>query len=200
MARGMEQDQIRQVIVLGVSVPVMPFDLLFDLHHLPTARAEPVLLSQARSTKGRRRTQRHPLVAGTAGGFPVRIERGGLTLDLEVALGLGALPHPEDLFAGGRSGEVPTLPRLVGQVALRAPAPGLVGVAPRGPTEQPPPHQAVEPEKGLAAEGVARVVGPASQDGVEPSEERFRGGPRGLLAEGADLGLEGVEAGRAGFD
>jgi len=103
MASGMEQEQIRQVIVLVVAVPGMQFDLLFDLNHLPTARAEPVLVSQARSTKWRRRTQRHPLVAGTEVSFPVRIERVGLTLDLEVALGLDALPHPEDLFAGGRS-------------------------------------------------------------------------------------------------
>ena len=45
VARGMEQDQIRQVIVLVVAVPMMQFDFLFDLHHLPTAWAAPRLLS-----------------------------------------------------------------------------------------------------------------------------------------------------------
>ncbi|MBI3797068.1 MAG: hypothetical protein HY268_08885 [Deltaproteobacteria bacterium] len=60
----MEQDQIRQVIVLVVSVPVRQFDLA-----------------------------------------------------LEVALGLDALPPTEDLFAGGRISEVPTLSRFVGKVA-----------------------------------------------------------------------------------
>ena len=50
VARGMEQDQISQVIVLVVAVPMMQFDFFFDLEHLPTAQAEPVLLSQDRKS------------------------------------------------------------------------------------------------------------------------------------------------------
>jgi hypothetical protein len=46
---------------------------------------------------------------------------------------------------------------LVGKVAISDPAPGLVRVAELGPTEQPPPHKAVQPEKGLAAEGVGEM-------------------------------------------
>ncbi len=51
VAGGMEPDQIRQVVVLVVSVPVMQFDILLDLNHLPTARADPLLLAQDLSTK-----------------------------------------------------------------------------------------------------------------------------------------------------
>src|SRR5262245_41206194 len=130
----------------------MQFDILFDLDHLRTTRAEPVLLSQNLSTKGRRRMQRHPLVAGAKVRLPVRVERVGCAFDLEVAFGLDTLAHPEDLLAGGWIGETPTLARVVGKVAVSDPAPGFVGVASLSPPEQPPPHEAVQPEKGLAAE------------------------------------------------
>jgi hypothetical protein len=41
-----------------LTIPMMQLDLFFDLDHLPTAWTKPVLLSQERSTKGRRRPQR----------------------------------------------------------------------------------------------------------------------------------------------
>ena len=56
MARRMEQDQINQMIILVIVIPMMQFDILLDLDHLPTTRAEPVLLSQDLSTKRRRHT------------------------------------------------------------------------------------------------------------------------------------------------
>ena len=37
----MEPDQIRRAVVLVVTVPLMQFAICLDLHHLPTARAEP---------------------------------------------------------------------------------------------------------------------------------------------------------------
>jgi hypothetical protein len=200
VAIGMKQHQVPPLVVLVVAVPMMQFDFFFGLDHLPTAQADPVLLLQDLSTKRRRRTQRHPLVAGAEVGLPVWVERVGLTRDLEVALGLDALPHPEDLRAGGRIGEPPSLSLAMGKVAVSDPAPGLVRVAQLGSAEQPPPHETVPPEKGLAAEGVAMVVGPAPQQRVEPLDARCRGSTHGSLAQGADLVLNGLEASRAGFD
>src|SRR5215813_1915814 len=93
VAIGMKQYQVPSSVVLVVAVPMMQFDFCFDLDHLPTARADPVLLSQDRSTKRRRRTQRQSLVAGVEICLPVRIERVGFTFDLEVACGLDALAY-----------------------------------------------------------------------------------------------------------
>jgi hypothetical protein len=151
----MAQDQGNQGSILLSALPLMPLDFFFDLDHLPTARAAPVLLSQDHSTKRRRRTQRPPRVAGTEVHLPVRIERVGCALDLEGALGLAALPYSEDLLAGGRIGAAPPLPRLVGTGAVGEPAPGLIWVAVLGPAKQPPPPEVVQPEGGLATDGVA---------------------------------------------
>jgi hypothetical protein len=43
VARGVEQDQIYQSVVLVVAIPMMQLDLLLNLDHLPTDWAEPVL-------------------------------------------------------------------------------------------------------------------------------------------------------------
>jgi hypothetical protein len=45
------------VVILVIPIPMMQLDFFFDLDHLPTTWAEPVLLSQDLSTKRRRRTQ-----------------------------------------------------------------------------------------------------------------------------------------------
>src|SRR5262249_41768336 len=160
----------------------------------------PVLLLQDLSTKRRRRPSRQSLVTGVEIRLPVRIERVGSPLDLEVAFGLEALAHPEDLLAGGRISKAPTFPRSMEKVTVSDPAPGLVRVAALSPAKQPPPHETVQPEEGLATEGVAMVVGPTSQKRVEPIDEDCWGGTGGLLTQSADLGFEGLEAGRAGFD
>ena len=46
------------MVMLVTAIPMMQLDFFFDLDHLPTTQAESVLLSQERSTKGRRRPQR----------------------------------------------------------------------------------------------------------------------------------------------
>ena len=51
MASRMEQYQVPWLVILVVAIPMMQFDFFFDLDHLPTARAEPVLLVQDLSTK-----------------------------------------------------------------------------------------------------------------------------------------------------
>ena len=84
------------------AIPMMQVNFLFDLDDLPTAQAAPVLLLQEFSTERRRRTERHLLVADLEVALPVRIERVGLPLNLEVVFGLDTLPHLEDLFARGR--------------------------------------------------------------------------------------------------
>jgi hypothetical protein len=55
MACGVYEHQIPQLVILVLAIPMMQLDVFFDLDHLPTARTEPVLLSQDLSTKRRRR-------------------------------------------------------------------------------------------------------------------------------------------------
>jgi len=39
------------LVILVMAIPMMQLNVFFDLDHLPTAWAEPVLLAQDRSTK-----------------------------------------------------------------------------------------------------------------------------------------------------
>lgn len=76
--------------------------------------------------------------------------------------------------------------------------PGLVRMAACGPALQAPPHEAVKLGQALTTEDMAMVIRPAAEEGVEGSDELLWSSTRGLFAAGADLGREGLEAGRAG--
>jgi hypothetical protein len=78
-----------------MAIPVMQLDFFFDLDHLPTAWAMPVLLSQELSTKRRRRLQRQLAVALLEVCLPGGVKGVGCTLDLEIALRFDCLPHPD---------------------------------------------------------------------------------------------------------
>ncbi len=166
MAIRVPQHQVPQGVMLVVAIPMMQFNFLFDLHHLPTAWAEPVLVSQDRSTKGRRRPQRQLPVAVLEVRLPGGIKRIGRTLDLEVALRLDCLPHPEQLRAGSRIGKPPRFSRAMGKVAISDPAPGFVRVPALGPAIHPLPDKIVELGEGLATDDVAMIVRPTPQEGV----------------------------------
>ena len=179
---------------------MMQLDFFFDLDHLPTARAEPVLLSQDCSTKRRRRMQRQLPVAVLEVRLPCGVERIGRALDLEVALRFDRLPHPEELLAGGRISESPRFLPCDGESsAPRSSARSCPGGG-VGPAIHPPPDKGVQLGEGLATEDMAMIVRPAPQDGVEGIDELFWRGTPGLLTEGPDLGLEGLEAGLARSD
>jgi hypothetical protein len=49
LAVGMEQHQVSRSVVLVVAVPMMQFNVLIALDHLPTDRAKPALLFQEQS-------------------------------------------------------------------------------------------------------------------------------------------------------
>jgi len=184
--------------MLVIALPRMQLDFLFDLDHLPTTRAESVLLSQERSTKRRRRTPRQLAVAVLEVGLPSGVERIGLAFDLEIALRCDRLPHPEQLLAGDRISEAPRFSRARGKVASHDPAPGLVRVTALGPAIHSLPDKGVELGEGLATDTVAMLVRPAPQDGGEGINELLGRGALSLLTEGPDLGREDLQAGVAG--
>src|SRR5262245_50501271 len=179
---------------------MMQVHLLFDLDHLPTARANPVLLSQERSTKRRRRLQRQLTVAVLEVRRPDRVEGIGLALDLEVALRFDHFPYPEHVLAGGRIGEPPRFSLAMGEVAVDDPASGFARVAALGPAIHPSPDKVVELGEGLTTEHVAMIVCPPPQDRGEGVDELFWRGTPGLLAEGPHLVLERLEASLARGD
>ena len=186
--------------MLVMAIPMMQLDFFFDLDHLPTTRAEPVLLSQDRSTKGRRCPQRQLAVTVLEVGLPGGVKRIGLAFDLEVALWFDGLPHAEQWLAGGRIGKAPRFSHLREKVALHDPAPGLVRVTALGPALHPLPDTGVELGAGRATESGAVIVRPAPPDGGEGSEELRGRSTSGLRTESADLGHEGRQAGLAGGD
>jgi hypothetical protein len=189
---------VPQVVMLVLAIPMMPLDVFFDLEHLPTARAEPGLLSQDRSTKGRRRPQRQLAVTVLEVGRPGGVKRLGRAFALEGALWFDCRPHAEQLLAGGRSGKAPRCSPVREKVALHDPAPGLVRVPALGPAIHSLPAKGVELGEGLATDTVARRVRPAPQDGGEGLNELRGRGPSGWLTEGAPLVHEGLPAGWAG--
>jgi len=180
--------------MLVVTIPMMQLDFLFDLDHLPTTRAEPVLLSQDLSTKRRRCPQRQLPVAVLEVRLPFGIERIGCALDLEVALRADCLPHPDELLTGSRISEPPRLSLAMGKVAVGDPAPGLVRVPALGPALHSLPDKGVELGEGLATDTMAMIVRPAPQDGGEGLDEPCWRGAPDLLTEGPNLVLEGLEA------
>ena len=180
--------------MLVIAIPMMQLDFFFDLDHLPTTRAEPVLLSQERSTKGRRRPPRPLAVTVLEVHLPGGVKRIRLAFDLEVALRFDCLPHSEQLLAGDRISEAPRFSRVMGKVALPDPASRLVRVAALGPALPSLPDKGVELGEGLATDTVALIVRPAPQDGAEGVDELCWRGTSGLLTESADLGHEGLQA------
>ncbi len=194
MASGMEKHQVPQLVILVVAIPMMQLDFLFDLNHLPTAWAEPVLLAQDLSTKGRRRPQRQLTVAVLEVRLPFGIERIGRALDLEVALRADCIPHPDKLLAGSRIGKSPRFSFAMRKVAVGDPAPGLVRVPALGPAIHPLPDIGVQLSEGLATDTMAMVVRPTPEHGVEGIDELLWRGALDLLTESPDLVLEGLEA------
>jgi hypothetical protein len=166
MAIGMEQHQVPWLVILVMAIPMMQLDFLFDLDHLPTTRAEPVLLSQELSTKRRRRTERQLPVAVLEVRLPCGIKGIGCAFDLEIALRCDGLLHPEQLFASGRVGKPPPLSLTMGAVAVNDPASGLVRVAALGPAIHPLPDKIVELGEGLATDAMAMRVRPPPEHGT----------------------------------
>jgi hypothetical protein len=132
--------------------------------------------------------------------LPFGIERIGCAFDLEVALRADGLPHPDELLTSGRISEPPRFSLARGKVAVGEPASALVRVPALGPAIYPLPDTGVQLGEGLATDDMAMVVRPAPQDGGESLDELLWRGALSLLTEGADLVLEGLEAGRAGGD
>jgi hypothetical protein len=194
----MAEDQIRPLVMLVMTLPVMPFEGLLALDHLSADGAPPVLLAQDLRTEHRRRSPRQLAVTMLKGGRPDRGDGGGVTCDLDVALRLDHRSNPDDLFSGNRISEPLGFPRGPGKVASYAPAPSFVRVASFGPSRAPPPYKIVELGKRRATDDMAVIARPPAQHGVEDIDELCGGRSRGSLTEGFDPRFERLEAGVAG--
>jgi hypothetical protein len=159
---GMEEHQIREWAMLVMTIPVMPFESLFGLDHLSADGAKPVLLFQDVGATWRRRVQCQLSVAVLEVRLPVGIKGIGVPLRLNMTLRFDGPLDAEERRAGVWIGEPPRLPPIMGKVASGDPASGLVRVAQFGPSEQPPPHEAIELGGGGATDHVAVIVRPAS--------------------------------------
>jgi hypothetical protein len=160
---------------------MMQLDFFFDLDHLPTARAKPVLVSQECSTKRRRRTQRQRAVTVLEVRLPGRVEGISLALDLEIALRCDRFPHPEQLLAAARISESPRFSHAMGKVAVGAPAPGLVRVPALGPAIHPPPNKVVELGEGLTTEHMTVYFAQPRRMGLRVSMSFSGVAPRACL-------------------
>jgi hypothetical protein len=197
---GMEEGQIHQPVILVVPIPVMPFEVLLPLDHLVADGTTPVLLAQDLRATWRRRVPRQLSVTVLEVRLPGGIKGVGVALHLDMALRCEGLPNVDDLLTADRIGEPPGFPYLLGEIARGDPAPGVVRVAPSGPPLEPSPDEVVEGGERLATHHLTMIVGPTPQDGVEGRDELCRGTSRGSLAEGFDLGCEGLQTGPARRD
>jgi hypothetical protein len=198
MTGGMADHQLRQSVLLVMTLPVMPFEVLLARAHLSADGAPPVRLAQDLSPKRRSRLQRQVAVTRVKVCRPGRVKGGGGAFDLAVARRLDRLPTPDERFSGHRIREPPGFPRVLGKVASDAPAPGWVRVASLGPSRAPPPENVGERGERRATADMAVLVRPPPPPGVEGLEALGRGMPRGLLTKRFDPRLEGLEADRAG--
>jgi len=159
---GMEEHQIRQLVMLVMTISVMQFASLLALDHLSADGAEPVLLFQDVGATWRRRVQCQLSVTVLEVSLPGGINWSGGPLHLNMTLRFDGLLYAEDLRAGVWIGEPPRLPPIMGKVASGDPASGFVRVAQFGPSEQPPPNEAIDLGEGGATDHVAVIVRPAS--------------------------------------
>jgi hypothetical protein len=130
---GMEEHQIRQPVVLGMAISVMPFESLLPWDDLSADGAEPVLLVQDFGATWRRGVQCQVPVTVLEVHLPGGIQWIGVSRDLEVTRRFDGLLEAEDLRAGVWIGEPPRLPPMMGQGASGDPVSGFVWVAPFGP-------------------------------------------------------------------
>jgi hypothetical protein len=195
---GMEEHQIRQLVMLVMTIPVMQFEVLLALDHLSADGAPPVLLSQDLGTKPRRRLQCQLAVTVLNVRLPGRIKGVGVSFNLDRTLRFDRLPNADEPFPGGRVGKPPGFPWLMGKVALSDPVPGFVRVAPFRPPIEPLPDEVVEGDECLATADIAVIVRPPAPHGVQCLDELGRGVSRGLLTESFDPRLECLEADLAG--
>ena len=186
-----------QPLILVLAIPVMPFESLLARDHLAADGAKPVLLVQDVGATWRRRWPRQLSVTVLEVRLPGGIAWMGVPLDLQMTLRFDGLLRAEDLCAGVWLGNPPRLPHVMGKGAGCAPASGVVGVAPFGPSAQPPPHEAIELGESCATDDVAVIVRPASYDGVEGTDELRWRAARPVLAKGLDPGVDGLETGLA---
>ena len=149
-------------VMLMMAIPMMPFESLLVLDHLSADGTEPVLLSQDVGATWRRRVQCQLPVAVLEVRLPGGIKWIGVPLHLHMTLRFDGLLDAEDLRAGVWIGEPPRLPPMMGKVASGDPASGFVRVAQCGPSEQPPPNEAIELGEDGATDHVAVRVRPAA--------------------------------------
>jgi len=185
-------------VMRGVAIPVRPCERLLPRDHRSTAGAPPVVRAQDRGPTPRSRVPGHVAVTPLNVRLPGRSDGVGVPRDRDVARRWDHRPNADDPCPGGWSGAPPGFPRSMGQVALRDPGPGGVGVAPLRPSLAPSPDAGVEGGAWLAPDDLAVIVRPPPHHGGQGLEAWGRGVSRGVLTERCDPRLEGLEADRAG--
>src|SRR5262245_58678494 len=192
----MEEHQIRQLVMLVMTIPVMQFESLLTLDHLSADGAEPVLLFQDVCATWRRRLQCQLSVTMLEVRLPGGIKWVGVALHLDMTLRCNSFPHANHLLPADRIGEPPGFPRLMREVPLGDPTSGFGRVAPFGPPIESSPDEIVEFGERLATDDVTVIVRPTPQDGVEGIDELCRGTACASFTdtESFDLRFEGLEA------
>jgi hypothetical protein len=195
---GMEEYQIRPAVILVVAIPVMQFEGLPALDHLSADGTHSGLLVQDLRTKYRGCPQGSLSIVVGEVRLPLRIDRVGVALDLDVALRCNRLLHPDDLEPPRWIGEPPGCPRLMGEVTGSDPPAGVIRVSLLGPSIEPSPDHTVPLGEGFGTQNVSRIIGPTPPHGIEPLDELSRGGPDSLLTQGLHRRFDAWETAFAG--
>jgi hypothetical protein len=196
----MEEYQICPSVILVVAIPVMQFEVLLALDHLSADGTQSCLLVQDLRTKYRGCPQSALSIMVLEVRLPLRIERVGVALDLDVALRCNRLLHPDALEPARGIGEPPGFARLMGEITAGDPTAGFIRVPLLGPSIQLPPDKTVQSGEGFGTQNVSMVIRPTPQHGVEPLDEPGRGGTDSLLTQGLHPRFDALETAFAGCD
>ena len=156
----MEYDQIGQAVILVVAISVMQIERLRVLNHLPTARADALLLPTYFALERCGGSPRQLLVAMLEIRLPLGIEGIGVGLHLDMPLLFHRLLHPDQGLACGRVGEPPCLPWATREVARCYPPAGFMGVAVSRPSLHQLPNIIIQLGEGLGTDDVPMVIRP----------------------------------------
>jgi hypothetical protein len=198
MTVPMEENKIPHAVVLVLTIAMLQFKHIVKLYHLVADWTKTLLLAQHLRTTASRPLRRQIAVAVLEVRLPARVKGVGLPFELALTLRGDRRLYPQNLFPGRGIGKAPGFTRVMRKVALSDPAPRFLRVALLRPSVQSPPDECIKVAKGLATETMAVVVRPAPEYGIQGVAELGGSGALGFLAEGADLGFDGLQTGRTG--
>ena len=167
----MVKNQIGELEIPALAIPMVQYEFLIVLRHLLTNRADSILHSVYSCHESGCAGLNLLFIAILKVLLPLRIEWVGRRLYFDMPLPLDQLPNLDQTCACVGVGKSPALSLFTQKVALGDPASGFVGMAAFAPSVDSPTDKTVDFAERLSTDYMPMIVRPAAQYGVEFVDE-----------------------------